>query len=102
MARKDSTRLNLQRQALACALLKSFSTEGVGKLLGMKPHQVTTLVAYRFKSAQPDHVAQELSSAVGAIFESALAAGERAVIQALREAADALERGQQAKLDKEL
>ena len=101
MPRKAS-RHNVERQALARALRRTFSDEAVGKMLGMPPRAVRNLCEWDFKTAVPEHAAQKLSTAVGTIFADALAAGERAVIKALREAADALERGQQAAKDSEL
>lgn len=99
---RNVTRQNVERQALARALRRSFSDEAVAKMLGIAPAAVRNLCEYQFKTALPEYAAQALESSVGAIFATALEAGERAVIQALREAADALERGQQKAKDPEL
>ncbi len=61
--------------------------------MGMDGKAVRTLATYNFKTKVPEHAAQVLAESVGAIFSEALDAGSRATITALREAADALERG---------
>lgn len=87
------TRHNTERQALARALRKHFDDAAVGKMLGLPTNSVRHLVNHTFKELLPHNSELRLAHSIGAIFEGALAAGDRAIISALREAADALEHG---------
>lgn len=87
-------RYNRERQALAKALSRHFDDEAVGQMMGMPRSAVRHLCNHHFKGRVPSHSAQGIEKTVGDIFAIALDAGNRAVVKALREAADALERGE--------
>lgn len=96
------TRYNADRQVLAKALRTTFSDETIGKMLGIPPCAVRHLCAHEFKGRRPSITDAALANVVGTIFKQANAAGERAIAQALREAADALERGAPEIKDRDL
>jgi hypothetical protein len=94
-------RYNRERQLLARALRRHFSEEAVAQMMGMPYSGVRHLCRHEFKIPLPSASSQGIEKTVGDIFSIALDAGNKAVVKALREAADALERGENAK-DKHL
>jgi hypothetical protein len=101
MPRKPSLH-NVERQALAKALVKRFPKHVVAKMIGMDLAGLTHLLRYEFKSTLPSEASIRLGQALGAIFEASIEAGQRAMAQALREAADALDRGAVPIADRDL
>jgi hypothetical protein len=93
----------IETVAIARALhAKNFSRPAIGRILRLKPTVVRHLTDYDPKNDAPSAEQEFLADYVATSLEAARLAGHRAIATALREAADAIERGSLPIPDKDL